>query len=111
MRRKQFVLLRHITKLPVNDFKWVKDISGFDESFIKSYDEETDEGNFPANDSQYPESLHNLHNDLSFLLERMKIEKVEEKPITNLLDKTEYVTQIKKNKTKIKLLTSFEKNS
>ena len=54
MRRKQFVLLRHITKLPVNDFKWVKDISGFDESFIKSYDEETDEGNFPANDSQYP---------------------------------------------------------
>ena len=71
-------MLRHITKLPVNDFKWVKDISGFDESFIKSYDEETDEGNFPANDSQYPESLHNLHNDLSLLLERMKIEKIEE---------------------------------
>ena len=101
MRRKQFVLLRHITKLPVNDFKWVKDISGFDESFIKSYDEETDEGNFPANDSQYPESLHNLHNDLSFLLERMKIEKVEEKLITNLLDKTEYVTQIKKIRQKL----------
>ena len=57
MRCKQFVLLRHITKLPVNDFKWVKDISEFDESFIKSYDEETDEGNFPANDSQYPESF------------------------------------------------------
>ena len=101
MRCKQFVLLRHITKLPVNDFKWVKDISEFDESFIKSYDEETDEGNFPANDSQYPESLHNLHNDLSFLLERMKTEKVKEKLITNLLDKTEYVTQIKKIRQKL----------
>ena len=96
MRCKRLVLLHHITKLPVNDFKWVKDISEFGESSIKRYDEESDEGNFLANDSQYPESLHNLHNDLSFLLERMKIEKFEEKLITNLLDKTEYVTHIKK---------------
>ena len=28
-------------RLPVNDFKWVGDISEFDESFIKSYNEET----------------------------------------------------------------------
>ena len=33
-----------------------------------------------------PENLHNLHNDLSSLPERMKIEKVE-KPVANLLDK------------------------
>ena len=89
-------MLHHITKLPVNDFKWVEDISEFNESFINSYNEESDEGNFLANGSQYPESLHNLHNDLSFLLERMKIEKVEEKLITNLLDKIGYVTHIKK---------------
>ena len=31
-------------KLPVNDFKWVEDISKFDESLIKSYNEESDEG-------------------------------------------------------------------
>ena len=34
-----------------------------------------------------------LHNDLSFLLERMKTEKVE-KLVANLRDKTEYVIHI-----------------
>ena len=96
MRGKQFLLLHHITKLLVNDFKWVEDISEFNESFIKSYNEEKDEGNFLENDSQHLQSLHNIHNDLWFSLERMKIEKVEEKFITNLLDKTESVIHIKK---------------
>ena len=30
-------------KLPLNDFNWVEHISKFDESFIKSYNEESDE--------------------------------------------------------------------
>ena len=30
-------------KLPVNDFKWVENISEFDESFMKSYNEESNE--------------------------------------------------------------------
>ena len=30
-------------KLPVNDFKWVSDISEFDEIFIKSYNKESDD--------------------------------------------------------------------
>ena len=30
--------------LPVKNFKWVKDISKFDERFTKSYNEESDEG-------------------------------------------------------------------
>ena len=38
--------------------------------------------------------LRELHNDLSFLLERIKIEKVE-KLVTNLRDKTEYVIHIR----------------
>ena len=33
-------------KLPVNDFKWVEDISEFNEDFIKSYNDESDEGYF-----------------------------------------------------------------
>ena len=33
-------------KLPVNGFEWVEDISEFDESFIKSYNEENNEGYF-----------------------------------------------------------------
>ena len=31
-------------KLPVNDFKWVKNISKIDKDFIKSYDEDSDKG-------------------------------------------------------------------
>ena len=40
--------------------------------------------------SSYLEKLHELHNDLLFLPERMKTEKVE-KLVANLHDKTEYV--------------------
>ena len=47
-------------KLPVNNFKWVEDISEFDESFIKSYNEESAEGYLLEADIQYPESLHDF---------------------------------------------------
>ena len=73
-------------KLPVNNFERIEDTSQFNEDFIKSYNKESDEGYFPEVDVQYPEKLHELHNDLSFLPERMKIEKVE-KLVTNLHDK------------------------
>ena len=43
---------------------------------------------------QYLEKLHELHNDLPFLPERMKIEKVE-KLVASLHDKTEYVIHIR----------------
>ena len=33
-------------KLPLNDSNWVEDISGFDESFTKHLNEESDEGYF-----------------------------------------------------------------
>ena len=54
-------------KLPVNNFKWVEDISEFDESFTKSYNEESDKRYFLKVDVQYPENLdkvHNTHQDL-----------------------------------------------
>ena len=54
-------------KLPVNEFEWVVDISQFNEDFMKSYNEEGDEESFLEVDVQYPEKLHELHNDLSFL--------------------------------------------
>ena len=40
------------------------------------------------------EKLHKLHNDLPFLLERMKTEKVE-KLVVNWHDKKEYITHIR----------------
>ena len=63
-------------KLPVNNFEWIKDTSQFNKDLIKNYNEESDEGYFLEVDVQYLKKLHELHNDLPFLLERMKIEKV-----------------------------------
>ena len=64
------------------------------EDFIKSYNEESDEGYFREIDVQYLEKLHQLNNDLPFLPERVKIEKVE-KLVANLHGKTEYVMHIR----------------
>ena len=75
-----------LQRLPVNEFKWVEDTSEFNEDFIKRYNHESD--------VQYIEKLHDLHNDLPFLPERMKIEKVE-KFISNLHDKIEYVIHLR----------------
>ena len=63
-------------KLHVNDFKWVEDISKFDQIFIKSYNEESDEGHFLQIYIQRLQNLHNLLNGFPFLSERMKIEKL-----------------------------------
>ena len=59
-------------KLPVNGFKWVKNLSQFNESFIRNYDENSDIGYFLEVDIDYPEKLFNLHKDLPFLPERKK---------------------------------------
>ena len=72
-------------KLPINNFEWIKDASQFNEDFIKFYNEESDEEYFLEVDVQYLEKLHELYNDLPFLPERIKIEKVE-KLTANLHD-------------------------
>ena len=51
-------------RLPVNNFKWDKDITKFDESFIKSYNGEGGKGCFLDVNVQYPKKLHELHNNL-----------------------------------------------
>ena len=53
--------------LILNDFKWVEYILKFNENFIKSYDDESNEGYFYEVDVQYPENLNNLLNELPFL--------------------------------------------
>ena len=73
-------------KFPVNNFELIKDTSQFNEDFIKNYNEESDEGHFLEVDVQYPEKLHELHNYLPFLPERMKIKKVK-KLVVSLYDK------------------------
>ena len=81
-------------ELPVNNFKWIKDTSQFNENVIRNYNEESDEGYFLKVDVQYLEKLHELHNDLPFLPERMKIEKVEILAV-KLHEKTEYFINMK----------------
>ena len=64
-------------KLPWNNFQLIKDTFQLNEDFIKIYNQESDEKYFLEVDVQYPEKIHELHNDLPFLQERMKIEKTE----------------------------------
>ena len=68
-------------KLPVNEFKWIKDTSSPDEKLnkfmnaIENYDEDSDKGYIFEVDVEYPKKLHDLHSNLPFLPERMKINK------------------------------------
>ena len=47
----------------------------FYEDFIKNYDKDSDKGYSFEVDVKYPKNLHDLHSDLPFLAERMKINK------------------------------------
>ena len=54
-----------------------KNLSQFNESFIRNYEENSDTGYFLEVDIDYLEKLFNLHEDLPFLTERKKVNKVE----------------------------------
>ena len=81
-------------KLPINGFKWVNDISGINEKFLKSYDKQnSDKGYILEVDVDYPSKLHKLHSGMPFLPEKMKIDKTQ-KLVCNLRDKKKYVVHI-----------------
>ena len=77
-------------ELPVNDFKWINNLSKINEKFIKNYNKGSDKGYIFEVDVNYPKRLHDLHSDLPFLPERMKIDKCK-KLVCNLHDKKRYV--------------------
>ena len=79
-------------KLPVNGFKWL-DHDEINKEFIKNYDENNDKGYILEVHVRYPKRLHELHSDLPFLSERMKIDKFS-KLVCNLFNKKKYVTHI-----------------
>ena len=76
-------------KLPVSGFKWEKNMLKFTKEFIKNYDEDILEV-----DVKYPKKLHDLHSDLPFSPERMKIDKCK-KLVCNLYNKKQYVVHIR----------------
>ena len=57
-------------KLPVNSFKWVNDLSRFNEDFLKNYNENSDVAYFLEVDVEYPKKLFSSHKYLPFLPER-----------------------------------------
>ena len=60
-------------KWPLGGFKWVEEISQFNKDFIKSCDDDSDEGYFLGVYIQYPQNLHNRRNDLPFWSEGTKL--------------------------------------
>ena len=98
-------------KLASNYFKWAADLSQFNESFVKNYDENSDIGYFLEVDIDYPKELFNLHKDLPFLRERKKVEKVE-KLIFSIEDKKKYVIHIRTLKqSRVKTKKGTQNNS
>ena len=71
-----------------------KNVSKFGEHFTESSDEGSNKGYILEIDVEYPKDLHNLHNNLPFLSERMKIKKCN-KLECSLCDKKEYVVHIR----------------
>ena len=63
------------------------------EEFIKNYNKNDKKGYILEVDIKYPKKLHNLHSDLSFLPERMEINKCK-KLVCYLYNKKKYVVHI-----------------
>ena len=82
-------------KLSANGFKWLDsdEINEINEEFIKNYNENDNKGYILEVDIKYPKRLHELHSDLSFLSERMKVDKCN-KLVCNLFSKKKYITHI-----------------
>ena len=73
--------------LPTGEFRWVS----IDPNEIGELARCRDKGYLLEVDVAYPEQLHDLHNDLSFMCERMEINHVE-KLVPNLYDKRSCVS-------------------
>ena len=81
-------------KLPEDGFKVKKKTSEFNESFIKNYDEDSDKGHILKVDVKCPKRLYNIHSNLPFLPDRIKIKKCN-KCVCNLYEKKYYVLHIR----------------
>ena len=88
-------------KLPTNGFKWfdtsetsaLARSNKINEEFIKNYNENDIKGYILEMDIEYPKRLHELHSDLPFLSERMKVNKCN-KLVCNLFNRKKYVAHI-----------------
>ena len=79
-------------KLPTKGFKWI-DNNEINEDFIKNYNENDTKSYIFEVDVKNPKRLHELHNDLTFLSERMEVNKCK-RLVCNLFNKKKYVAHI-----------------
>ena len=96
-------------KLPVNNFKWVKDTPRINEEFIKNYNENSKKGHILEVDVKYPKKLHDLHSDLPFLPRRMIIDKCKKLVLICIIKKI--CCTYKVIKTSIKSWINIKKHS
>ena len=82
-----------VQNLPTHTFKW-KDVEDLTPEKIDKLVKKDKRGYLLEVDVEYPKELHENHNKLPFLTERMEIGRVE-KLVQTLKDKKEYVVQIK----------------
>ena len=79
--------------LPTHGFKWVKNVEEFTAKRITKLAKKNKHGYLLDVDVDYPEELHEKHNELPFLPEKMEIDKVM-KLVPNLFSKKQYVVHI-----------------
>ena len=79
--------------LPTHGFKWVKNVEEFTAKRITKLAKKNKHGYLLDVDVDYPEELHEKHNELPFLPEKMEIDKVM-KLVPNLFNKKQYVVHI-----------------
>ena len=83
-----------LKKLPTHGFLW-KEADDFSPEKIDELVKKDKRGYLLEVDVEYPKELHENHNELPFLVERIKIGR-EEKLVPNLMDKKECVAHIKR---------------
>ena len=95
-----------VQNLPTHGFKW-KDVEDFTPEKIDELVKKNKKVYLLEVDVENPKELHENHNELPFLTERMKIGRVE-KLVPNLKDKKGYVVHIKAQKgLKLKRYTGY----
>ena len=80
--------------LPTGGFKWKSNVEDFTRERIAKLAKKKNKGYTLEVDVDYPKELHEKHNDLPFLPEKLTLHKVE-KLVPNLNNKRKYIVHIK----------------
>ena len=106
-RCKQFVWMGNVSKITGKWFWMGKNVSKFVEEFIQNCDEDSNKWYILEVEVEYSKDFYNLHSDLPFLSERMKIKKCN-KLVCNLYDKKKNSCSYKSSKTCIESWTDIK---